>query len=147
MTSVQLRSVRSSECRDGIGVAIDRAGIGLSVCCGLHCIATPLLLAAPAGLTVGWLLDESTEALLVTAAIGTAALSLGRSYWRGQSHRLCLGLFATGAILLALAALGSVSEPLEPLTVASGAVFIATAHLVNLYLCRQCVHCEAEPSE
>ena len=137
-------SARSIERRDGIGVAVDRAGMALSVCCGLHCIVTPLLIGAAVGLPVGWLLNESTEALLLTAAIGTAALSLGPSYWQRHRRKRCLGLFATGAILLALAKLGPVSEPLEPLAVASGAALIATAHLVNLRLCRQCELCEHE---
>jgi len=137
-------SVRSIERRDGIGVAVDRAGMALSVCCGLHCVVTPLLIGAAVGLPVGWLLNESTEALLLTAAIGTAVLSLGPSYWRRHRRKRCLGLFATGAILLALAKLGPVSEPLEPLAVASGAALIATAHLVNLRLCRQCALCECE---
>ena len=92
----------------------------------------------------GWLLGESTEALLLTAAIGTAALSLGPSYWRRHRRKRCLGLFAIGVILLALAKLGPVSEALEPITVASGAALIATAHLVNLRLCRRCTLCEAE---
>ena len=139
--------MRPIERRDKFGVAIDCAGMALSVSCGLHCIVTPLLLGAAVGLPMGWLLDESTEALLLTAAIGTASLSLGPSYWRRHRRKRCLGLFATGAILLALAKLGPVSEPLEPLTVASGAALIATAHLVNLRLCRQCEHCEnGEPA-
>ena len=146
MTLVRRWSVRSTEWRDGIGVAIDRAGMALSLCCGLHCIMTPLLLGAGAGLTLGWLLEESTEALLLTAAIGTAALSLIPSYLRRHRRKRCLSLFATGAILLALAKLGPVSEPLEPLTVASGAALIATAHFVNLRLCRECAICEADPS-
>ncbi|MXY69229.1 MAG: MerC domain-containing protein [Acidobacteriia bacterium] len=132
------------EGRDGLGAAIDRAGMALSVCCGLHCIATPLLLGAAVGLPFGWLFAESAETLLLTAAIGTAALSLGPSYWRRHRHKRCLGLFAMGAILLAAAKLGPVSEALEPITVASGAALIATAHLVNLRLCRQCALCEAE---
>ena len=99
------------------------------------------------GLPFGWLLDESGEALLLTAAIGTAALSLGPSYWRRHRRKRCLGLFAIGAILLALAKLGPVSEPFEPPTVAAGAALIATAHLVNLRLCRQCALCETgEPA-
>ena len=140
---VRLSSARSVE-RDGAGEAIDRAGMVLSVCCGLHCILTPLLLGVAVGLPLGWLFDESTEALLLIAAVGTAALSLGPSYWRRHRRKRCLGLFAIGTILLALAKLGPVSEALEPLTVASGAALIATAHLVNLRLCRQCALCEAE---
>ena len=135
-----------SERLDGIGVAIDRAGMVLSVSCGMHCIVTPLLLGGAVSLPFSWILEESTEAFLLTAAIGTAALSLGPSYWRRHRRKRCLGLFATGAILLALAKLGPVSEPFEPLTVASGAVLIATAHLVNLRLCRQCARCESETS-
>lgn len=132
------------ERRDGVGTAIDRAGMALSVCCGLHCIVTPLLLGAAVGLPFGWLLAESAETFLLAAAVGTAVLSLGPSYWRRHRRKRCLGLFAMGAILLAVAKLGPVSEALEPITVASGAALIATAHLVNLRLCRQCALCEAE---
>ena len=117
--------------------------MSLALCCGLHCIVKPLLLGAAVGLPVGLLFDE-TEALLMAASVGTAALSLGPSYWRRHRRKRCLGLFATGVILLALAKLGPVSEALEPLTVASGAALIPTAHLVNLRLCRQCALCEAE---
>ena len=139
--------VRPTQRRVEVGVAIDCAGMALSVSCGLHCIVTPLLLGVAVGWPFGWLLDESTEALLLTAAIGTAALSLGSGYWRRHRRKRCLGLFATGAILLGLAKLGPMSEPLEPLTVASGAALIATAHLVNLRLCRECELCEnGEPA-
>ena len=128
----------------GLGTVIDCAGMVLSVCCGLHCIATPLLLGVAVGWPFGWLLDESTEALMLLALIGTAALSLGPSYWRRHRQKRCLGLFAAGATLLVLAKLGPVGESLQPMTVVYGSALIATAHLVNLRLCRQCALCRAE---
>jgi len=118
--------------------------MALSLCCGLHCILTPLLIGAAAALPVGWLFEESTEAWLLTAAIVTAALSLVPSYWRRHRRKRCLALFAAGAGLLALAKLGPVGDRLEPWTVVCGATLLATAHLVNLHLCRQCAQCEAE---
>ena len=142
--TVQQQSVRLLERWNRIGLAIDRAGMALSVCRGLHCVVTPLLFGAAVGLPVGWLLDESTEALVLAAVVGAAALSLGPSYWRRHRRKRCLGLFATGVSLFALAKLGPVIKAFEPLTVASGAALIATAHLVNLRLCRQCALCEAE---
>lgn len=39
---------------------------------------------------------------------------------------------------------GSMSEPMHPLTVASGVALIALADPINLGLCRQCALCEAE---
>lgn len=136
--------VGKDERRHAIGAAMDRAGMALSMCCGLHCIATSLLLGATAGLPLAWLLNESTEAVLLSFAVGTAALSLGPSYWLRHRCKRCLVLFATGVILLATAKLGPVSETLEPLTIASGAALIATAHLINLRLCRECAPCKAE---
>jgi len=118
--------------------------MALSLSCGLHCLFTPLLIGVAAGLPIGWLLDESTEALLLAAAVLTGALSLGPSYWRRHRRKRCLAMFAVGAGLLALAKLGPVGERWEPWTVASGAAFLATAHLVNLRLCQQCARCEAE---
>ncbi len=125
-------------------IAVDRTGMALSLCCGLHCILTPLLIGVAAALPVGWLFDESTEALLLAAAVLTALVSLGPAYWRRHGRKRCLVLFAVGASLLALAKLGPVNEGLEPWMVSSGAVLLATAHLVNLRLCRQCSECGPE---
>ena len=129
---------------DGIVATIDRVGMALSVSCGLHCIFTPLLIGAAAGLPIGWLYDESTEVLLLAAAVLTGALSLLPSYWRRHRRKRCLAMFAVGAGFLALSKLGPVGERWEPWTVASGATLLATAHLVNLRLCRQCARFEAE---
>ena len=136
---VQLR-----ELGEGIGATIDRAGMALSLSCGLHCLFTPLLIGVAASLPIGWLFDESTEVLLLAAAVLTGALSLGPSYWRRHRRKRCLAMFAVGVGLLALAKLGPVGERWEPWTVVSGATLLATAHLVNLRLCRQCARCKAE---
>jgi len=141
---MQPGEVQLMERRDGIGATIDRAGVALSLSCGLHCIFTPLLIGVAASLPISWLLDESTEVLLLAAAVLTGALSLGPSYWRRHRRKGCLAMFAVGVGLLALAKLGPVVERWESWTVASGAAFLATAHLVNLRLCRQCARCEAE---
>ena len=114
-----------------MGATIDRAGMALSLSCGLHCTFTPLLIGLAAGLPIGWLLDESTEGLLLAAAVLTGALSLAPGYWRRHRRKRCLAMFAVG-------------ERWEPWTVASGAALLATTHLVNLRLCRQCARCEAE---
>jgi len=129
---------------DGIGQVVDRFGMALSLCCGLHCIVTPLLIGAAAAFPVGWLFEESTEALLLVAAITTAAMSLGSSYWRRHRRKRCLGLFGVGVGLLVLAKVGFAGDRMEPWTVASGATLLATAHLVNLHLCQQCVQCRTE---
>ena len=114
-----------------MGAAIDRAGMALSLSRGLHCTITPLLIGLAASLPIGWLLDESTEALLLAAAVLTGALSLAPGYWRRHRRKRCLAMFAAG-------------ERWEPWTVASGAALLATAHFVNLRLCLQCARCEAE---
>lgn len=130
--------------KDGIESTIDRAGMALSICCGVHCVLTPMLVGIAAALPFGWLFDDSTEAILLAVAALTAVVSLVPSYWRRHRRKRCLALFAAGVSLLALAKLGPVGESLEPWTVASGAVLLATAHLVNLYLCKQCRQCDAD---
>ena len=88
-------SARSIERRGRIAVAIDRPGMALSVCCGPDCVLTQRLLGSAVALPLGWLRDESTEALPLTVAIGTAAVSLEPSYWRRHRRKRCPGPFAT----------------------------------------------------
>lgn len=130
------------EHRDGIEATIDRAGMALSLCCGLHCVLTPLVIGTAAAMPFGWLFDESTEALLMVVAALTGVVSLGPSYWRRHRRKRCLVLFAAGAGFLVLAKLGPVGERLEPWSVAAGATLLGTAHVVNLHLCRRCEQCE-----
>ena len=83
---------------------------------------------------------------VLTSYLGSGKTTLLNRILSSKSdrHKRCLAMFAAGVGLLALAKLGPVGERWEPWTVASGATLLATAHLVNLRLCRQCARCEAE---
>ena len=123
---------------------MDRAGITLSLACGVHCALVPLVIGAAALLPVQWLLSESTEFWLFTGSVALALSSLLSSYWLKHRRKLCLVFLVPGLAVLGLILFGSINEQLEPWVVVGGALSIALAHLVNLRVCRQCVQCQSK---
>jgi hypothetical protein len=79
---------------------LDRLGATVSAACGLHCLATPWLLALLPVSSFGFLADERTERALVTAALLAGLSSLVPSYIRHHHRGAALWWFATGSLLL-----------------------------------------------
>jgi len=131
--------------REGLaGEGFDRAGMAVSLSCGLHCALTPVAAGFAATSGLGWLFNESTELWLLSGAVAIGLLSLGLGYWLNHGRKRCFAWFLVGASLLAFAKLGPAVEGLEPWAVGAGAVAIATAHAVNIQLCRRCASCKDE---
>jgi MerC mercury resistance protein len=121
---------------------LDGAGIATSVLCAAHCLLAPLLVAMLPLVGLNFLLEETTEWMLVGFSTTLAFVSLVPSYIR--RHRRCrpLALFGAGVLLLFPARVWFEEWPnLEVAAAVSGAVFIATAHFLNHRLCRACVSC------
>ena len=118
--------------------------MAVSLSCGLHCALTPVVAGLAATSSLGWLFNESTEFWLLTGAVAIGFLSLGLGYWLNHGRKRCFAWFVIGAALLLFAKLGPAVEGLEPWAVGAGAVAIATAHAVNIRLCRRCATCETE---
>jgi hypothetical protein len=119
---------------------LDRAGVCISFGCAVQCLAMPLLITVLPLAGLGLLLKGLMEMLFVGASMLLAMVS---PCWGVRVHRrwgvfLILGA-ATGLIL---AGRWSVEEPYELLLVVMGALLLATMHLLNRYLCRQCLHCQ-----
>ncbi|MEP9357720.1 MerC domain-containing protein [Sphingomonas sp. KR3-1] len=108
----------------------ERAAVGASTLCLIHCAGLPLVFALLPAFSKLVALPESLHVWLLGAAIPSSgvALLLGRA-----RHRAWLPLLAGGAGLglLAFGALIVIGGPFEaPVTVA-GSVALVVAHLVN----------------
>ena len=136
---------RTDAARDALPwQGLDRAGIAVSLSCGLHCALTPVVAGFAATSGLGWLFSESTELWLLSGAVAVGLLSLGLGYWLNHGRKRCFAWFLIGATLLLFAKLGPAIEGLEPWAVGAGAAAIAAAHAANIRLCRSCSSCRTE---
>lgn len=114
--------------RSSILSALDRAAIGLSALCAVHCLVSVVLIA---GLSVAGTIwtDPLVHRLGMFGAVLLAAIAFGPSLLR---ERLTRGL-AVGLVGLALMALGLVVPHGWPEIAATiaGATLLAVAHLMN----------------
>lgn len=126
----------------------DKASIGLSVLCALHCLALPLVVVLLPSLVALGLADESFHLWLVIVVIPLSAYAL----IIGCSKHRKVGVLYTGFLgmgILCLAPfvghefLGGLGEKLLTLT---GAVLIAATHVKNFRLCRQSTSCTCAES-
>ena len=116
---------------------VERAAVGASALCLIHCAGLPLLLAALPALSSLIAIPESFHVWVLGFALPTSALALfaGRRHHRRAFPLLVgaagLGLLAIGALLL----LGGRWE--TPVTII-GSLCLATAHVANWRLRHLC---------
>lgn len=108
----------------------ERAAIGASMLCLIHCIGLPLLLAALPALSTLIALPESFHIWALGLALPTsgAALLLGH---RGHRARLPLAIGGVGLALLAVGALLLLDGPAEVPATIAGSMCLVFAHLSN----------------
>ena len=121
-----------------LSMLLDRASIGLSVICVLHCFATPILLAFAPSLLALPVADEKFHAVLIFLILPASlvALTLGCRrhgdmsvfYW-GCS---CL-IVLLGPLLLGHDLLGDAGE--KTMTV-FGSSLVVVGHVLNFRSCR-----------
>ena len=120
----------------------DTTGACLSVACAIHCLAMPLLVAVLPLIGLGFLATERAELFLVLGAIGLAVGSLA---WGVRHHRSWRALLILIVALAFIAtARTAVEGTFEVVFYSIGAILLASAHLVNRYLCKTCPACEPE---
>ena len=122
----------------------DRAAIGLSILCALHCLALPVVTTLLPSLVALGLEDESFHIWLVIVVLPLSAFALTMGCVR---HRK-MGVLYTGLVgLLVLCitplfgheVLGSTAERLLTL---GGSILVAASHVNNFRLCRQGNSCD-----
>jgi hypothetical protein len=121
---------------------LDRLGVVSSTLCAIHCLITPLALAALPMIGVQAVLGESLERSFVAAGLALGSLSLTPSFRRLHRRLLPLMLFLAGALLWLIARLGPAADSaLELPTMIAGSVAVVTAHVANRRLCHACHGC------
>ena len=121
----------------------DKAAIGLSLLCALHCLALPLVAVLLPSLVALGLEGESFHVWMVFAVIPLSAfaLTMGCKKHR-QMSVLVLGIL--GLLLLCLAPLLGhelLGEMGERVLTLAGAAIIAKSHIKNFQLCRRDHEC------
>jgi hypothetical protein len=117
---------------------VERAAVGASALCLIHCIGLPLLLAALPALSSFLPIPESFHVWVLAFAVPTSALALftGRHHHR-RAHPLMIG--AAGLILLATGALFLLGGRWETPVTVLGSLCLALAHIANWRL-RHSIH-------
>lgn len=117
----------------GFGRILDRAAIGLSSLCLVHCLATPMLLLLLPAASLGLVLPEAFHIWMLSAAIPISILAL-RSGHRHHRQRLPILGAATGLGLLGFGALFIANSRVELVITVAGAICLAGAHVWNARL-------------
>lgn len=119
------------------GEALDRLGVGISLSCAVHCIATGLISLAPAAFgfdgegELAWLELLEWPFLVGAAVVGVGSLLPS---FRHHHERRPLALFGLGMVLLAASRFAE--GPLEIGLTTLGVATVASAHLFNLRACK-----------
>jgi hypothetical protein len=123
----------------------DRAGVVVAVACALHCAALPLAAGLLSAMGLGLLLDERIEVALLMLAGLIGGWSLWPAFRRRHRRILPLLLFGSGLLaLIAVRRFEDAAAVLEIPMILVGAGAVASAHLLNLSLCRHCRECHTD---
>ena len=124
---------------NSIQTLTDKAAIGLSALCAIHCLVSPLLIVLLPSLTALQLDNEAFHLWMVVAVVPTSvyALTMGCKQHK-RYHLLTYGLIGLSCLILAVV-LGEslLGEAGEKILTVLGAVFIAYGHYQNYRLCQR----------
>lgn len=124
----------------------DKAAVGLSALCVLHCLALPVALTLLPPVAALGLQEEWVHKLLLVSVIPISlyALTLGcrqhRSFWVASAGLLGV-LFLVAAATVGHRFFGEAGETSFTLV---GAILVAVSHVLNFRLCRESGDCECE---
>ena len=109
---------------------VERAALGASALCLVHCIGLPLLLAALPALSSLIPVPESFHVWILAFAVPTSALALITG-WRHHRRAYPLTIGAAGLVLLAIGALLLLGGRWETPVTIMGSLCLACAHIAN----------------
>ncbi len=114
---------------------MDRLGASLSVACALHCALQPLLLLALPFLGLSFLLNEQAETIFLICSALLASFSLVQGH-QHHGRSTAFPVLALSLALIIASRLPGLSH-MEMILAVTGALGIASAHGINMYLHRQ----------
>jgi hypothetical protein len=109
---------------------VERAALGASALCLIHCIGLPLLLAALPALSSLIPVPESFHVWILAFAVPTSALALVTG-WRHHRRAYPPMIGIVGLILLAIGALLLLGGRWETPVTIIGSLCLACAHIAN----------------
>lgn len=126
-----------------IQTVADKAAIGLSLACTIHCLALPLVVALLPALTSFNLLDEAFHQWMLVAVVPTSVLALTMGCRKHGSYRVVVPGVTGIVVMLAAVVIGHdlLGEVGEKSLTVFGAALVAFGHLWNHRLCQH-VECE-----
>ena len=109
---------------------IERAAVGASILCLIHCLTLPILLAALPALSTILSVPESIHVWILAFAIPAAGAALVTGYRRHMArYPMVMGVI--GLTFMAIGAFVFAQQWLEtPITV-FGSITLASAHVIN----------------
>ncbi len=117
---------------------MDKAAIGLSLVCVVHCLLTPVAIVMLPALGATFLEDERFHYAILFLVLPTSLIALGLGCRKhGHFEILLTGL--TGLLVLFLVLIlgeETIGETGEKLTTVAGTGIIAFAHVRNFLSCR-----------
>lgn len=128
---------------NNLQILTDKAAIGLSIACTIHCLAFPLMIVLLPAFAALPLNDEAFHIWMVVAVIPTSAYALTMGCRQHKRyHLLAYGVVGLTCLILAIV-LGHdlLGEAGEKGLTTLGAIIIAFGHYQNYRLCQDQTRC------
>jgi hypothetical protein len=113
---------------------LDKAGIWTSAICAIHCVAFPILMTFSVFNGLLFVHGHAIEYFIFGVSVLLGVTSLFPSYYKHHRNRYPGLILISGFFLIGLSRY--VVNVSEHVLTASGAILIASAHLLNYRLCR-----------
>lgn len=118
---------------------LDLAGMGLSVACAIHCLATPVLLSALPLLGFEFLGHEGFESGMIAAIVLLAGFTFINGFrMHGKKGHFLLGVIGLAIFLLVRP---FVDHSLEPYATLLGGTAFVLGHFLNWKWSKPCEDC------
>jgi MerC mercury resistance protein len=128
---------------------LDYLGIGVSLACAIHCIATPLVIAFLPVFAHSIPGSEKVHRVIALAVISVGAIAFRSGLKRHRRPIVLLPMAVGMAIIVGAVLFGdSLTHIWETGITMCGSFFVIVAHTINHSFCRDCKVCiPARPSE
>jgi hypothetical protein len=116
---------------------LDLFGFFASILCAVHCATIPILLTVSTWSGLQLLSNPSIEIMVLCASTALALVSIVPAYIKFHRRPDAIVLISIGFILIGLSRL-NVMEVWEIFLTSAGAALVASAHILNWRLCKNC---------